>query len=370
MADHSTRGEETAEHRRRTGRGSGVRSWRHGPLYATVWVTVGALVLAGAGLGLVYLRVDGNISGIDIDSALGTDRPVDVPDGSLDILVLGSDTRSGDNARYGRDDGTARSDTAMIVHINEAHDRASVVSIPRDTLVERPECKKGEGGTAPAEPRAMFNEAYETGGPVCAVKTVEALTGIRMDHYVEVDFSGFRKLVDALGGVEITTTRPIRDEDSRLRLSAGHHTLTGEQALALVRTRKTVGNGSDLGRIRLQHAFLRKFVDQVRGVGAFSEPGKFYDLVDTATTALTTDSELASVADLAGLAKTLKDVESRNIQMVTLPVRYSSSDPNRVVPMEKRTERIWKALRADEPIPDSAARDSAAKEDDTGVVAE
>ncbi|CAL9523679.1 Polyisoprenyl-teichoic acid--peptidoglycan teichoic acid transferase TagU [Streptomyces sp. enrichment culture] len=355
--DTTTGGGESGGQERRS-----PRPRRRRGLYAAVWATVGALVLAGAGFGLVYLRIDGNIAGVDIDSVLGPDRPADVPDGTLDILLLGSDSRSGDNSRYGRDDGTARSDTAMIVHVNKAHDRASVVSIPRDTLVERPECEKTGGGTAPAARRAMFNQAYEIGGPACTVKTVESMTGIRMDHYVELDFTGFKKVVDELGGVEITVTEPIEDDDSRLSLEPGRHTLDGEQALGLVRTRKGVGNGSDLGRIKLQHAFVGAFADRVREVGVFSDPKKTYDLLDTVTSHLTTDAALASASDLAGLAGAVKDIGSEDIETVTLPVRYSSADPNRVVPIGVQTERIWDALKADRPIPDSVTKGSAAQE--------
>ncbi|MFP8960580.1 LCP family protein [Streptomyces nanhaiensis] len=355
--DTTTGGGESGGQERRS-----PRPRRRRGLYAAVWATVGALVLAGAGLGLVYLRIDGNIAGVDIDSVLGPDRPADVPDGTLDILLLGSDSRSGGNSRYGRDDGTARSDTAMIVHVNKAHDRASVVSIPRDTLVERPECEKTGGGTAPAARRAMFNQAYEIGGPACTVKTVESMTGIRMDHYVELDFTGFKKVVDELGGVEITVTEPIEDDDSRLSLDPGRHTLDGERALGLVRTRKGVGNGSDLGRIKLQHAFVGAFADRVAEVGVFSDPKKTYDLLDAVTSHLTTDAALASASDLAGLAGALKDIGSEDIETVTLPVRYSSADPNRVVPIGVQTERIWDALKADRPIPDSVTKGSAAQE--------
>ncbi|GAA2465013.1 LCP family protein [Streptomyces macrosporus] len=366
MADEDTTGHTTGD---TPGKAPGAadgspRPRRRTVLHTAVRGTVGALVLAGIGLGAVYLKVDGNIAGIDIDSILGPDRPADVPNGSLDILLLGSDSRSGDNGRYGRDDGTARSDTAMIVHVDKAHERMSVVSIPRDTLIERPECDKPGGGTAPRARRAMFNSAYEVGGPACAVKTVESMTGIRMDHYVEIDFTGFKKVVDALGGVRVTTTERIEDEDSGLRLGPGRHTLNGEQALALVRTRKGVGNGSDLGRIRLQHAFLRAFVDRVGSVGVLSDPKRLYDLVDTATSALTTDSALSSASDLAALARAVGDIDSRNIHLVTLPVRYSSADPNRVVPIGRQTERIWAALKADRPIPASVTEGSAAEETD------
>ncbi|MFG3036027.1 LCP family protein [Streptomyces sp. NPDC048330] len=328
---------------------------------------VAVLVLGGAGLGYVYVKLDGNIKGVDINAQLGAERPVDVDDGSMDILVLGSDSRSGDNSAYGRDEGGARSDTAMVVHVYEGHKKASVVSIPRDTLVTRPGCTDGEGGTVAGERRAMFNTAYEVGGPACAVKTVESMSGIRMDHYIEVDFSGFKKLIDTLGGVEITTTQAIKDSKSHLDLAPGTHTLDGEQSLGLVRTRKSVGDGSDLGRIQLQQAFMKAFIDQVKDVGVLTNPKKLLDLADAATKAVTPDSELDSVQELMGFAKGLSGIGAQNVHMITLPVEYDPRDPNRVIPLEAESRQVWKALKGDLPIPASATKDAATGQAD-GVV--
>ncbi|MFI9745214.1 LCP family protein [Streptomyces sp. NPDC052494] len=325
------------------------------------------LVLGGAGLGYVYVKLDGNIQGVDINAQLGTERPDDVDNGSLDILVLGSDSRSGDNAEYGKDEGGARSDTAMVVHVYEGHKKASVVSIPRDTLIDRPQCADGKGTSVPGEQRAMFNTAYEVGGPACAVKTVEAMSGIRMDHYIEVDFTGFKKLIDELGGVEITTTQPIQDSKSHLDLAPGTHTLDGEQSLGLVRTRKSVGDGSDLGRIQLQQAFMKAFIDQVKDVGVFTNPAKLLDLADAATKAITPDSELDSVQELMGFAKGLSGIAPQNVHMVTLPVEYDPVDPNRVIPLEAQSRQVWTALKTDRPIPASATEDAATGKAD-GVV--
>jgi LCP family protein required for cell wall assembly len=214
----------------------------------------------------------------------------------------------------------------------------------------------------------MFNSAYEAGGPACAVKTVEQLSGIRMDHYVEVDFTGFKKLINTLGGVDITTTRPIDDTQSHLRLAAGRHTLDGEQALGLVRTRHGVGDGSDLGRIQLQQAFVKALLDQVEQVGVFSDPKKLYDLADTATGAVTTDSELDSVKQLVGFAGSLRNIGSSDMNMVTLPVRYDPANGNRVLPLPKADAQVWAALKADKPIPASATKASAGDKGDAGHV--
>ncbi len=270
------------------------------------------MVVGGAGLACAYVALDGNLSSVDIDAKLGADRPDDVDDGSQDILVLGSDSRSGDNGKYGRDEGAARSDTAMVLHVDKGHKSASVVSIPRDTLIERPACESDTtGDEVPAEHRAMFNTAYEVGGPACAVKTVESMSGIRMDHYLEVDFTGFKKLIDELGGVEVTTKTAIDDSKSHLDLEPGTHTLNGEESLGLVRTRKSVGDGSDLGRIQLQQAFIKALIDQTRSVGVFSSPKKLYGLADAATKAVTTDSGLGSVKKLTGFANGLRGARRR-----------------------------------------------------------
>ncbi|MFE1796878.1 MULTISPECIES: LCP family protein [unclassified Streptomyces] len=345
------------------------RSTRHKALVIAAWSAAGVFVLGGTGLGYVYFNLNDNIKSVDIDQALGTDRPLDVDNGSQDILVLGSDTRSGSNKDLGggTDDGSARSDTAMVVHVYEGHKKASVVSIPRDTLVPRPACTDSEGVEHDAASLAMFNSAYSTGGAACAVKTVESMTGIRMDHYVEVDFSGFQKLIDELGGVEVTTTKDITDKESHLDLKAGTHRLTGKQSLGLVRTRHGVGDGSDLGRIQLQQAFIKALVEQVKSVGVLTSPKKLYDLADTATKTVTTDSDLASVKDLASFANGLKGISSSKMNMVTLPVQYDPADGNRVLVEKDKAAVVWDALKNDRAIPKSATEGTASG-DAKGVV--
>ncbi|MEV5879176.1 LCP family protein [Streptomyces sp. NPDC052101] len=333
-------------------------------LRVTAWTLAGVVVLGGAGIGYVYFKLNGNIKSVDIDQALGNDRPRKIDNGSENILVLGSDSRSGSNKKLGGgvDDGSARSDTAMIVHVYEGHKKASVVSIPRDTLVDRPVCTDTKGTTHPAASGAMFNESYGTGGAACAVKTVESITGIRMDHYLEVDFEGFQRLIDDLGGVPVTTTKNIDDPQSHLSLKAGTHTLTGEQALGLVRTRHGVGDGSDLGRIQLQQAFVKALINQVEHVGVFTSPKKLYDLADTATKTVTTDSDLGSVNSLIDFADGLKGIGSNHMTMVTMPVQYDPADPNRVVMARSKAQLVWDALKNDRPIPKAATEGTATGE--------
>ncbi|MGA5035503.1 LCP family protein [Streptomyces capoamus] len=354
----------TTQRRRSKGRRRKAPSTGRKALRATAWSAAGVVLLGGAGAGYLYLKLNGNLHSVDINQALGSDRPTKIDNGSENILVLGSDTRTGKNRKLGggTDDGSARSDTAMIVHVYEGHKKASVVSMPRDTLVDRPRCTDTKGTAHPAASGVMFNEAYSTGGAACAVKTVESITGIRMDHYLEVDFEGFQKLIDDLGGVRVTTTKNIRDPQSHLDLRAGTHTLDGEQALGLVRTRHGVGDGSDLGRIQLQQAFVKALIDQVKHVGVFTNPKKLYDLADTATKAVTTDSDLGSVNSLIDFADGLKGISSSRMKMVTMPVRYDPANPNRVLLAESKAQQVWNALKNDEPIPASATKGTATGE--------
>ncbi|MFF3911238.1 LCP family protein [Streptomyces sp. NPDC001848] len=345
--------------RRRKPRSAGRRA-----VLATAWSAAGILLLGGTGAGFLYFKLNGNIKSVDINQALGSDRPGKVDNGSENILVLGSDTRSGANKKLGggTDDGTGRSDTAMIVHLYKGHKQAGVVSIPRDTLVDRPACTDPKGVAHAPAPGSMFNEAYSVGGAACAVKTVESITGIRMDHYIEVDFAGFEKLIDTLGGVQVTTTKDIHDGNSHLDLKAGTHTLDGQQALGLVRTRHGVGDGSDLGRIQLQQAFIKALVNQVDHIGVLTSPKKLYDLADTATRSVTTDSDLASVKDLALFAEGLKGISSSHLNMVTMPVQYDTANPNRVLLDEAKARLVWNALRNDRPIPAAATKETATGE--------
>jgi LCP family protein required for cell wall assembly len=317
------------------------------------------LVLTGGGAAWAYWHLDHNIQGVDIDNALGDDRPpkpapVTVapsatapPAGALNILVLGSDSRSGseNSALGGGHSEGARSDTAMVVHLAAGRSSATVVSIPRDTLVERPACPASSGGSTQAAYGVMFNSAYSLGGPVCAVKTVEKLTGVRMDHYLEIDFSGFASVVDALGGVDLTTSEDIDDDLSHLQLDAGYHHLDGKQALAFARTRHGVGDGSDLGRIKLQQQLVKALVEKVSGSDLLTDPARLYKVADALTGSLTTDTGLDSLGELQSLAGSLKGLSADEVKTVMMPVLPAPSDPNRVVADEPEAGKLWASLR-------------------------
>ncbi|MET7473081.1 LCP family protein [Streptomyces sp. NPDC005648] len=342
--------------------GAGRPRGRRSTLLKIAGLTMAGLLVLGVGAaGFVYWHLDHNIKSVDIDQALGDDRPAKavatpsanasgsaepLPTGSLNILVLGSDSRSGkeNKALGGGSSSGARSDTAMVVHIDAGRKKATIVSIPRDTLVTRPSCPLKSGGATAVAYDSMFNSAYSVGGPVCAVKTVESITGIRMDHYLEIDFSGFAKLVNALGGVTVTTTQDIDDNDSHLHLAAGTHHLDGKQALALARTRHGIGDGSDLGRIGLQQQLVKALLDQISSTSLLTDPAKLYDVADAVTGSLTTDTGLDSLSELVSLGESLKGLSSTSVKTVMMPVVPAPSNPNRVLAKEPAASELWKSL--------------------------
>src|SRR6201994_4782865 len=218
----------------------------------TASITAGVVALAAVGVFMVYRHLNGNIQQRDVSGLLGS-QPVDLHPQAENILIIGSDTRFGQGKGYGSGLVTDQSDTTMIMHIAANRQWAEVMSIPRDSYVAIPSCKEGNGQMS-APHTFKINEAYAIGnldgnhtdlGVACTIKTVEHDTGIYIDHFVVVNFTGFQNMVSALGGVEECNTQPISDPLSGLKLSAGQHLLNPTQALAYVRARYTLGDGSD-----------------------------------------------------------------------------------------------------------------------------
>ncbi|WNI21758.1 LCP family protein [Streptomyces sp. ITFR-16] len=328
-----------------------------------ILLSVLVLVVAAGGTAYwLYSRLDGNIKGVDINKALGEDRPEKLPTSGQNLLVLGSDSRAGaENKALGGGGAVsgARSDTAMVVHIPEGRSKAVAVSIPRDTLVTRPECTKADGSTVGSANRVMFNSVYSQVGPACVVKTVEKMSGVRIDHYLEINFAGFKDLVDAIGGVTVDVPQDIHDKSSGLDLTAGPHKLNGTESLSYVRTRHGIGDGSDLGRIGLQQQFILALLSEVKSQDLLSSPTSTYKLANSATKSLTTDEDLASLTSLAEFARSMKGVDPGTMETIMLPVAYDKVDPNRVVAAEPQAKTLWKAIREDAAIPESAKKSPA-----------
>ncbi|MER6498680.1 LCP family protein [Streptomyces sp. NPDC001455] len=359
MTDHNSGSGSRTSHGTRSGRAP--RKRRRG-LKITLAVLLVLLLAAGGTFYWLYSRLDGNITAVDIDKALGDDRPEKLPTSGQNLLVLGSDSRSGaENKKLGGggDVAGARSDTAMVVHIPEGRTRAVAVSIPRDTLVTRPQCTGSDGSAVRSADRVMFNSVYSQVGPACVVKTVEKMSGVRIDHYLEINFAGFKDLVDAIGGVTVDVPQDIHDKSSGLDLTKGQHRLDGTQSLAYVRTRHGIGDGSDLGRIGLQQQFLLALLSEVKSQNLLSSPANMYRIADSATKSLTTDEGLASLTSLSEFARSMQGVDPGSMETIMLPVAYDTADPNRVVAAQPQAKTLWKAIREDAPIPESAKKSPA-----------
>ncbi|GLZ09936.1 hypothetical protein Acsp04_01710 [Actinomadura sp. NBRC 104425] len=322
------------------------RVWRRVAVGATALVAVAAI-----GAGWLYADLMGGIEKKDItEEQLGTDRPKKL-NKSLNILLLGSDSREGDNARYGAAAGMtgARSDTAILLHLSPNRDQAVGISFPRDSMVQIPECKKEKGGTVPGR-FGMLNSAFAFAGPTCTWKTLEKLTGIHIDHFVQVDFAGFKRVVDALGGVEICVDRPVNDPRAELVLKAGKQTVKGEEALGYVRARYSLGNGSDLERIERQQRFMASVVDKATSSEVLTDPAKTYKFLKAVTESVTTDDGL-DLSTMRKLAEGVRGMSAGQVRFVTVPVERYAPDPNRVQWNEELAKPLFEAIRHDSELP-------------------
>ncbi|MFJ8200234.1 LCP family protein [Streptomyces sp. NPDC096152] len=324
------------------------------------WVRYGALgaavlVVVAAGVGWeVYTRLNGNITADETAAAelrrYEKERPSALVKDAQNILLIGSDTRAGGgNARYGRDSGTERSDTTILLHLAADRHTATAVSLPRDLMVRVPGCHRRDG--SPSAPMyTALNTAFAVGGSACTIRTVEKLTGIRIDHHVVIDFSAFKEMVDAVDGVEVCLTEPIDDKAARLRLPAGRVTLDGEQALGYVRARKSLGDGSDTERMERQQRFLGALVNTVWSNDVLLNPAKLYPVLDAATSSLTTDPGLASLRGLYDLVRGLRKIPTERVQFLTVPRESYVYDANRDQLVEPDAEKLFARLRRDAPV--------------------
>ncbi|MGW8397460.1 LCP family protein [Streptomyces lydicus] len=303
---------------------------RRGRIVAWTGGVLGVLLLGTAGVGVwVYQHLDGNIHGVDI--GVDGNRPVNLSPGSKNILVVGSDSRAGANAKYGKGLTTMQSDTLMVLHIAANHKWATAVSFPRDSWVKIPACTRGNGSKSSPH-HFKINEAFSIGGDsgdirkaaACTIKTVEQNTGLRIDHFTSVDFQGFKGMVNALGGIEVCPKHAIHDKKAHLDMEAGCQNVQDEKALGYVRTRYSVGDGSDLGRIGRQQEFMKAL--GAKAQEKLTSPGELYDFLDSATRSITTDNDLAGLKQLYDLAATVKDIPSDRLTFLTVPNYYRQAD--------------------------------------------
>ncbi|MBY8880548.1 LCP family protein [Actinacidiphila acidipaludis] len=326
-----------------------------------IGISVALVVLVVGAGGAIYLKLNANISTFD-SAGLSKNRPAAAQADAngnkpVNVLLIGSDTRSGENGKLGGSGSGAigRSDTTILLHVYPDHKHAVGISIPRDSLVDVPPCLLPDGKWSPDQPQAMFNSAFSMGNtakgnPACTQNTIEKLSGLRVDHTMVVDFAGFAAMTSAVNGVEVCVPNNLYQGDmnpnlghkGKLVLPAGMQKLSGQKALDYVRVRHGVGDNSDVGRMMRQQAFLSALIAKIKGEGM--NPTTLLPLADAATKSLTVDPGLGSAAKLMSFGMSLKSVDLKNIQFITAPWKYAGSRIDLVHP---DVDDLFAELRAD-----------------------
>ncbi|MEU5120899.1 LCP family protein [Streptomyces asoensis] len=285
-----------------------------------------AFVLVGtAGAAYLYLEhLNDNITSVSDDGAStgGFSK-----DKAINLLVIGTDKRTGSgNEGYGDANSVGHADTTILLHVSKDRTNATALSIPRDLIVNVPDCQTEQADGSTKVIKGSDNVRFNTSlgqderTPSCTVRTVTALTGIQADNFMVADFNAVKTLTTAVGGVDVCLAKDIDDEDSHLKLSKGTHTIEGEQALAFVRTRHSVGFGGDLSRIALQQQFLSALMRKLKSNDTLTSPTKMIKLAEAGTKALTVDSQLDSIDKLKDLGLELGKLNVKNLTFTTVPV--------------------------------------------------
>ncbi|MEU0967811.1 LCP family protein [Streptomyces sp. NPDC005917] len=320
-----------------------------------------AVILGTAGAGyLYYQHLNGNIhkgqrsSG---DSKARRTAPNAAGQTPMNILLVGSDSRnSAQNVKLGGSKDSVGNpplgDVQMLIHLSADRKSAAMVSIPRDTRVDIPQCRDPDTGRVYQATNTIINESLARGGAGCTLATWENLTGVYIDHWMTIDFAGVVKMADAIGGVEVCVKQNVWDHPttavrggSGLKLSAGTHKLQGKQALQWLRTRHAWG--SDLMRARAQHMYLNSMIRTLKGENVFTDTPRLMNLADAATHSLSVSEEIVTVKNLYDLAMQLKSVPTNRITSVTMPNVRDPQNADHVVPDGSSAEKVWQMLRDD-----------------------
>jgi LCP family protein required for cell wall assembly len=290
---------------------------------------------------------------IDVPGLDGGDRVIPPLNGPLNILLVGSDTRSGaGNSAFGNTGGNL-ADVIILLHVSEDRQNAVALSFPRDTMVPWPACPSTSGGPGYLpQSLGQINATIANGGPGCTLLTVELLTGLNIPYLAMVDFNGVIELSNAVGGVEVCVAQDIEDEYTNTYLKKGMHTLQGVQALQFLRTRHGVGDGSDLGRISNQQVYLTSLVRKLKSKDILNNPVALYSLAQAAAKNMTLSKTLAEPTTLMGVANALKDIPMKKITFLQLPSVYGLPAPHqgRVKPDYEKAQVIFDMMKNDEPI--------------------
>ncbi|GGZ98622.1 LCP family protein [Streptomyces echinoruber] len=338
---------------------------------ALLWTggTMAFVVLTAATAGYLYLKhLNDNITSVSDDGAStgGFQK-----DKAINILLIGTDKRTGKgNDGYGDSGSVGHADTTILLHVSKDRSNATALSIPRDLIVDIPDCptKQADGTTRVIRgtDNVRFNTSLGQDGrtPSCTMRTVTELTGITPDDFMVADFNAVKTLTTAVGGVEVCLGKDINDPDSHLKLSKGRHTIEGEQALAFVRTRHSVGFGGDLSRIQIQQQFLSALMRKLKSNDTLTNPSKMLKLAEAGTKALTVDSKLDSIGKLKDLGMELGKLNVKNLTFTTVPVVDNPAEKVHatVVLKNPSAQQVFQMIRDDVSFTEVKKKEKAAKD--------
>jgi len=319
---------------------------------------VGVLILStGLVLGLTFQNLQSSLVTVELPNSPDPILPsIGEIDGGFNVLVVGSDTRAGQGDGFEFVD-TELNDVNLLVHVSKNHDHAVVVSFPRDLLLDIPACPQADGTESRQRSMEPLNTTMGIGGLPCVALTIEQLTGLDIGYAGLMTFAGVAQLSTAVGGVEICVDAPLVDPWSGIDLpEAGYHTLEGYQALAFLRTRKGVGDGSDLSRISSQQVYMSALVRTLQADGVLNDVTKLYGLAQVAANTMVLSTSLGSLDVMVAMARALRGIPNDNIVFIQYPVLDADPElyPGRVVPNEALAKTVAERLQADEAFTVSA----------------
>ena len=317
--------------------------------------TVAGLMFATLGGGYIYVTTQLESAGIDVFSTDG--ETFELPtaleiNGTINVLVIGSDTREGQGTTAYGPVGAELADVIILLHVAADRKNAVALSFPRDLMVEMPSCPNPDGGEPyPAKDFVQINSTMNYGGPACTLLTVQALTGITIPYLAMIDFKGVIAMSEAVGGVDVCVAEDINDPKTNLYLEAGEHTIQGEQALAFLRTRYGVGDGSDLSRISNQQVFLTSLVRKLKDEGALTNPFSMFRIGTAALENMTLSKSLTDIGVILGMAREVNDVDLDKITFIKLPVYdLDGVYAGRVAVAPERGQLLFDRIANDEPL--------------------
>lgn len=346
-AQHSAQPELPSPYQPGKRRGRARRSHTVAKVLLATLLTLG--MVSGLSVAFLYRHLNGNLDVVNVDDQL-TNRPekvkIQAPKQPINILVMGSDSRDCDGCGLDNEAGGG-SDTTLLFHLSADRESAYGVSIPRDSLVDRPDCKSEDGDTIPGATNVIWNAAYSYGGPACTIQQFEQTSGVRIDNYVVVDFGSFQQMVDAVDGVEVCVPEDIDSSEYGITIPAGTRTLNGKEALAYVRVRHGVGDGSDIGRIKRQQAFIGALVAKVLSSGTLTRFDRLVRFLNAATKSLTTD--IPNIKDMGKVGLQFQNIGLKRIRFITVPFVYSEAQPGRVEWTDDAAT-LWERIANDQPL--------------------